>query len=79
MNYKCKHCGGKEFTFERKTVEWSDIVSFYDDGNGYIYIDDHEYVDGHVDDEPGIITCDECNSEWLEQDSKDHLIKEEEE
>jgi len=79
MNYKCKNCGSKDFTFERKTIEWSSITSFYEDAYGNLYVDEHDYFDGHVTDEAGVIVCDECNSEWLEHDSKDHLIKEEEE
>jgi len=81
MNFKCKHCGGNEFTFERRVIECSFVNSFYDDEEGNLYIDDHEYFDGWVDDEPGIITCCKCTVEWFEYDSKDNivLITEEEE
>jgi len=80
MNFKCKHCGGNDFTFERKVVEYSDILSFYDDGHGNLYIDNHDVFDVLIDDEPGTISC-SCGEEWLEHDSKDNieLIKEEEE
>lgn len=81
MNYKCKHCGGIEFAFERKVIEYSTVISFDDDGHGNLYIHDHEWYDGYVDDEPGIIQCCNCEAEWLEHDSKDNLelIEEEEE